>query len=99
MPNQTWHDDEEDWSESGGDYVDDDGDGDSAADDDSIPCPECGADVYADLDHCPRCGHWLTDADRESQQTGLFATRRVRLIAAGLLAVFVLGMLAELLLW
>ena len=44
----------------------------------------------------PQCGHWLTDADREPGETGLFASRRVRLIAAVLLAIFVLSLIAEL---
>ncbi len=107
MPQRTWHDDEEDWSETGGDYDSDDHDSngydsdadnldDADPDEDSIPCPECGIDVYADLDHCPRCGHWLTDSESESRETGLFATRRVRLIAAALLAIFLFSLLAEL---
>ncbi len=88
MPNRPWRDDEEDWSETGADGDD--------PDDDAIPCPDCGADIYADLDHCPRCGHWLTDADRAAGETGLFATRRVRLIAAALLTVFALGLILSL---
>lgn len=98
MPNRDWRDDEEDWSETGSAYDSDDVDfdGDDPDSDDTIPCPDCGADIYADLDHCPRCGHWLTDADRDVRGTGLFATRRVRLIAALLLAIFVLSLLAGL---
>lgn len=103
MAQRTWHDDEEDWSEtggdydSGGDYMDDDGDGDAYLHLEKVssPCPNCDAYIYDDLDHCPRCGHWLTDADREISETGLFATRRVRLIAAALLAVFLLSLIAE----
>jgi hypothetical protein len=77
--------DEEDWS--------DDAD---ATDAESFPCPECRAEIFADLDHCPQCGYWLTDADRRAQETGLFASHRVRLIAAVLLVIFVLSLLAEL---
>jgi hypothetical protein len=98
MSNRDWRDAEEDWSETGDGYdsgyeFEDDGDGNA---DDAIPCPDCGAAIFADLDHCPRCGHWLSDSDRAARGTGLFSTRRVRLIAAVLLAAIVLGMLAEL---
>ena len=82
MPERPWRDDEEDWSETGGDYGDDADD--SAA---TFPCPECGAAIYEDLDHCPSCGHWLTDADRHP-------SRRTRLIAAVLLAIFLLAVIA-----
>ena len=98
MSQRDWRDDEEDWSETGDGYDSDyesDEDGDADADD-ATPCPECGAAIYADLDHCPRCGHWLTDADRARGETGLFASRRVRLIAALLLAIMVLSLLAQL---
>lgn len=94
MSNRPWRDDEEDWSETGSDGDDYDSD-----DDETITCPDCRADIYADLDHCPRCGHWFTDADRAARETGLFATRRVRLIAAALLAIFVFSLLAELVLF
>ncbi len=80
-------DDDEDWYD----------DEDSNLDADTIPCPDCGAEIYADLDHCPQCGHWLTDADRGTHEAGLFASRRVRLIATLLLAIFVLGLLAGIL--
>ncbi len=93
MLERDWHDDDEDWSETGGDYEDEFAD-DDPDDSDTVPCPECGAEIYADLDHCPQCGCWLTDADGRSLETGLFASHRVRLVAAILLAIFVLGLLA-----
>lgn len=94
MSNREWRDAEEDWSETGDGY-DSGYESEDDGDDNDIPCPDCGADIYADLEHCPRCGHWLTDADRTESETGLFTTRHVRWIAAALLAVIVLGMLAE----
>jgi hypothetical protein len=99
MSKRDWRDDEDDWTETGSEYDsadDEDGDSDDA---DMLPCPDCGAEIYADLDHCPRCGHWLTDADRESRGTGLFSSRSVRWIAGVLLAIFVFSLLAELLLF
>jgi uncharacterized paraquat-inducible protein A len=85
MPDRDWHDDEEDWSETGGDYSDSD-------DAETAPCPACGADIYDDLDHCPRCGHWLTDADRGH---GQFPSRPVRIVAIVLIAILVILLLAE----
>lgn len=102
MSNRPWREDEEDWSETGGDGDDYDssyGDSDDDDSDATISCPNCRAAIYAELDHCPRCGHWFIDADRAARETGLFATRRVRLIAAALLAIFVFSLLAELLLF
>jgi uncharacterized paraquat-inducible protein A len=81
------------------DWYDDEDDDQDDSDSDAIPCPECGVEIYADLDHCPRCGHWLTDADRQPAGTGLFATRRVRQIALALLIIFVVSLLIELLIW
>lgn len=25
----------------------------------TVPCPECGGEVYEESDHCPACGHFL----------------------------------------
>jgi len=27
---------------------------------DTVPCPNCGADVYEDAPACPVCGHYFT---------------------------------------
>ena len=80
--------DDEDWYDDGSDL-----------DDATAPCPECGTEIYADLDHCPQCGHWLTDADHRTQDrdTGFFSSRRVRLVAIVMLAIFALGILANIL--
>ncbi len=29
-------------------------------DSDTIPCPECGEDIYEDSPACPYCGHYIT---------------------------------------
>ncbi|MGY8767005.1 MAG: hypothetical protein ACKVH8_01075 [Pirellulales bacterium] len=40
---EEWTD--EDYSDDGSDYVD--------------QCPECAAEIYADADVCPQCGHFI----------------------------------------
>jgi len=77
------------------DYEDWYDDEDDASDSDSVPCPECGTAIYADLDHCPQCGHWLSDADHRVHDTSQFSYRRVRIVALIMLIVFVLGLLAS----
>lgn len=39
-------------------------DEDASADDDTIPCPVCGREVYDDAPQCPGCGHYLSAGDR-----------------------------------
>jgi uncharacterized paraquat-inducible protein A len=84
MPRESWSDDEEDWSETDDDLA--------AAE--AVSCPECGAAIYDDLDHCPRCNYWLTDADHQALDGGYFSSRRVRLVALFVLIVFVIVLLA-----
>jgi hypothetical protein len=45
------------WDETDDEWSDED----DWSDEDSptTPCPECGADVYEESDHCPACGHFL----------------------------------------
>jgi uncharacterized membrane protein YvbJ len=74
--------DDEDW------YDDDTADPDA-----SVPCPECGAAIYDDSDHCPKCGHWLTDADRRTLGTGSGPSRRVRLVAILMIVIFLVTLL------
>lgn len=57
-----------------------------------VPCPECGGDVYDDSDHCPACGHWLTDEDRRSLGDG-WPSRGVRVVAIVMIVVFIVTML------
>jgi predicted amidophosphoribosyltransferase len=39
---------------------------DEVADEDFIPCPECGKPIPEISDRCPACGYWLSAADRRS---------------------------------
>jgi uncharacterized paraquat-inducible protein A len=84
MSDRDWDPDEEDWSETGGEYDADD------SESDTTPCPACGAEIYGDLDHCPRCGHWLTDTDHEP-----FPSRRVRIVVIVVLILMVVMLVAE----
>lgn len=45
-----------------------------ADDDDTIPCPHCGADVYDDAEQCPRCGMYLSAEDRPAAPRPMFVT-------------------------
>lgn len=46
--------------------IDDDSDDDSgfdtsgADDDNTLPCPFCGAEIFEDADRCTECGRYLT---------------------------------------
>lgn len=56
------------------------------SDDDSTrPCPACGAPVHELSDHCPRCGHWLLDADSPVRHTSLLLAIIAALTALALL--------------
>lgn len=83
--------DDEDWYDDEGESAD--------LDDDAISCPECGAEIYADLDHCPKCGYWLSDDDRRTRTPGLFQSRGVKIVALALLVLFVLALIAGTLGW
>jgi hypothetical protein len=58
-------------------------------DDDSVtdvrPCPACGAEVYAESDHCPLCGELITDAPLKSEQQPPWRILLIVLLILGLL--------------
>ncbi|MCA9071332.1 MAG: hypothetical protein KDA84_20530 [Planctomycetaceae bacterium] len=33
---------------------------------DTYPCPECGAEIYDDLELCPHCGYFIEDRSNDS---------------------------------
>ncbi len=44
-------------------WDDDSGDWDADTDDDlseTVPCPQCGAEIYEDAVRCPACGTYVT---------------------------------------
>lgn len=51
---ESWEDD--DWSDE---YAEDDAYYDDEDDDYTVPCPECGTEVYEDVDRCPNCGEYI----------------------------------------
>lgn len=56
--------DDEQWLEEPGDELDEDEfPDDEDSDDDlslTVPCPECGAEIYEDAVRCPICGSYVT---------------------------------------
>jgi uncharacterized membrane protein YvbJ len=63
-------------------------------DDDVTECPECGAEVYAIADCCPKCGYWFIDDDRETAKARRQTAGERRLVkigAAVLIAILVFG--------
>ena len=34
----------------------------------TIPCPNCGEDVYDDSPRCPQCGEYITSSSRRSSK-------------------------------
>ena len=56
-----WRDDsDENFDDDFDEYPDDHSD-DST---ETVPCPECGAQVYEDAPQCPRCGNYITHDTR-----------------------------------
>ncbi len=71
------------FEESGDELYDDeypdDYDDDGPAE--TVPCPECGADVYEDAEQCPVCGSYII------HQTNVFAGRPTWWIVLAVLGV------------
>jgi hypothetical protein len=53
----------------------------------TVPCPECGAEVYEEAEQCPRCGSYITHGG------SVWAGRPIWWIVLGLLGL-VAGVLA-----
>jgi endogenous inhibitor of DNA gyrase (YacG/DUF329 family) len=41
-------------------------------DTDTVPCPQCGRDVYEDAERCPSCGLYLTREEGPLRQSWTF---------------------------
>ena len=55
-----WSDDELDEAEYPDDVDDDFGDDADSDTVDTLPCPECGAEVFDQAEQCPVCGSYIT---------------------------------------
>ncbi len=79
---------EESWDEEWSDveYYDDGDEYDEYDDDDSetVPCPACGQDVYADAERCPGCGEYIIASGSSSY---LWKDRPVWWIVLGLMGI------------
>lgn len=53
MTRQTWDDEDDDWGDDESNF-----DGD-----DTVTCPHCGNEVYADSPRCPSCENYLSQED------------------------------------
>ncbi len=77
------YEDESDWQED----WDSDDDGD-----DAMPCPSCGADVYADAPRCPSCGDYIVESSEFDEHQpqgphGVWADRPAWWIWLGVLGI------------
>ncbi len=61
------------------DYYDDDQHDDESSE--TLPCPNCGAEIYEDAEHCPRCGEYVT------LRGSLWAGRPIWWIILGILGI------------
>lgn len=54
-------DGDDDWDE---DWDDDfDGDAEDFDEEPTIPCPDCGREIYEDAQRCPACGRYISAED------------------------------------
>ncbi len=76
---------DERWFEEADEHLDDDEfpDEDDVDDDSSVtvPCPECGAEIYEDALRCPVCGNYV------SHKSGVWSGRPGWWILLGLLGI------------
>lgn len=56
----------------------------------TLPCPECGAEVYEDSDRCPACGAYITQLTATG--VGRLPWWAVLGLLAALLAAFLLAL-------
>jgi predicted nucleic acid-binding Zn ribbon protein len=68
---------------------DTDDDGDEDFDDETIPCPYCGASIHDESVQCPRCGNYLSEEDRPHRRKPLWLVlAAIACLLAALLWIF-----------
>src|SRR5688572_12453824 len=80
-----WNDDAEDADEEFDDPVDADAD-----DEPTIPCPDCGQEIYAEADACPYCGEYLLYSDTPQHGRPAWVTVAAMLALLAMISGFVL---------
>ncbi|MFW6132371.1 MAG: hypothetical protein ACOC8F_00635 [Planctomycetota bacterium] len=48
----------------------------------TVPCPACGAEIYADAERCPLCGQYVTAGRRPRRSGWLWAVAGLAAVAA-----------------
>ena len=80
-----WSDEDDEQDEYGDDDVTDD---DAA---ETVPCPDCGADVYEDAEQCRACGSYIVPANHSFAGRPIWWTILGLLGIAAVIWVFVLS--------
>lgn len=65
-------------------------DWDEDSDEETYPCPYCGADVYEDAERCPICERYLSDENAPPQSRPWWIVIGV-IVAMGLVCLWSLG--------
>lgn len=74
-----WKEEDDDLDEAEDpDESDQDSDEDPSA---TIPCPNCGHDVFEDADRCPHCGEYITPAASSARPMWLIIAAILALLA------------------
>lgn len=80
---------EDTWFEQSGDELDDNEFPDHQFDDEStetLPCPQCGAQVYEEAERCPVCGTYIIQASVWTGRPGWWILLALLGIGAAILA-------------
>ena len=52
---------------------------------DLIFCPECRAEIYAETERCPECGHWIVQGEQRRMTRAPKESRALKIVAIVLL--------------
>jgi hypothetical protein len=84
---------DEDWDEDSNHYLEEDDvePWDRDSDDETTPCPYCGASVYEGADQCPHCNKYLSKEDAPSAAKPWWIIAGV-IVVLGLIYMWTFGM-------